>query len=60
MIQLPNDAVAVGYTLTRPFQYEQVFRSQTAGFTGTEREFVEAGYGYRYVQLDQFMRVVLK
>lgn len=48
--QLPNDAVAVGYKETRPYHHEQVFQSESAGFTGTESEFVEDGHGYEYDQ----------
>jgi hypothetical protein len=57
-VQLPNDAVAVGYKETRPFHHEQVFSSETAGFTGTEQEFVKAGHGYAYVQVDAHTRRV--
>ena len=57
MIQLPNDAVSVGYRETRPYHFEQVFRS--AEFTGTEREFLAAGLAYEYVQLDQCTRRVI-
>ena len=60
MIQLPSDAVSVGYKETRPFNFEQVFQSQAAGFTGTEEEFVRAGYAYRYVQLDQVTRRIVE
>lgn len=49
-IQLPNDAEAVGYKETTPYHHEQVFRSESAAFTGTEREFVRAGHGYEYDQ----------
>ena len=58
MIQLPNDAAAAGYRETRPFQWEQVFHSESAAFTGTEREFVKAGHAYEYVQLDTYSRRV--
>ena len=58
-IQLPGDAASVGYAQVRPFHYEQVFRSEIAGFTGTESEFVKAGHGYAYVQVDQFTRRVV-
>lgn len=58
-IQLPNDVVAVGYKLTRPFHHEQVFVSTSAGFAGTEREFLAAGHAYRYVQIDKFSRQVV-
>lgn len=54
--QLPNDAVAVGYKETKPYHHEQVFQSESAGFTGTEREFVEAGHGYEYVQTTPHIR----
>ncbi len=59
-IQLPNDAVSLGYKETRPFHHEQVFRSETASFTGTEREFVAAGHGYAYVQVDDHTRRVVQ
>ncbi len=58
LVQLPNDAVATGYTQTRPYHYEQVFHSPSCGFTGTERDFVLAGFGYAYTQLDAHSRVV--
>jgi hypothetical protein len=57
-IQLPNDVVAVGYKEVRPYHYEQIFRSESAGFTGSEREFVEAGHGYEYVEIDAYTRLV--
>lgn len=55
-IQLPSDAVSVGYKETRPYHHEQVFQSESAGFTGTECEFVEAGHGYEYVQTTSHIR----
>lgn len=55
-IQLPNDAVSVGYKETRPFHHEQVFSSASAQFIGTEREFVKAGHAYQFTQVDQFTR----
>ena len=57
MIQLPDDVVSVGYVQTRPFNFEQVFESTSVGFKGTERQFVEAGYGYAYIQVDQYTRI---
>jgi len=57
MIQLPDDAVSVGYVQTRPFNFEQVFESKSAGFRGTERQFLDAGYGYAYVQIDAYSRL---
>jgi len=59
MIQLPNDALAVGYKETRPFQWEQVFSSQSTNFVGTELEFVQSGHGYEYIQLDKHSRRVV-
>lgn len=59
LIQLPNDAVSVGYKEVRPFHHEQVFQSVSAGFTGTEREFVQAGHGYAYQRLGAHARAVL-
>lgn len=56
LIQLPNDVVSVGYKEVRPYQHEQVFQSNSAGFTGTEREFVAAGHGYAYTTLGAHAR----
>ena len=56
-IQLPNDAVSMGYKQVQPFQFEQVFRSVSADFIGTEREFLENGHAYKYVQIDKYTRV---
>lgn len=60
LIQLPNDVVSAGYKQVRPFHHEQVFRSDSAGFTGTEREFFEAGLAYAYIQLDRYTRLTLE
>lgn len=57
MIQLPNDATSIGYKQTRQYHYEQVFHSATTNFTGTEQEFVKAGHGYSFVQLDKYTRI---
>ena len=43
LIQLPNDVKSVGYKQTRPFQWEQIFRSESKQFEGTEKEFLAAG-----------------
>ena len=59
MIQLPSDVVSVGYVETRPFMHEQVFYSKKHDFKGTEKEFVNMGYGYEYNQVDRFTRCVL-
>ena len=60
LIQLPNDVVSVGYKQTRPFHHAQIFRSESAGFTGTEREFLEAGLAYAYIQLDRYTRLTFE
>lgn len=57
LIQLPNDAVSVGYKQTKPYHYEQVFFSQSTNFTGTEYEFLAKGLAYAYQQLNDFTRV---
>lgn len=57
LIQLPNDVIAQGYKQTAPFKFEQVFYSPSREFIGTEREFVAAGYGYRYKQLEKHTRL---
>lgn len=59
MFQLPDDSVSVGYKEVRPYQYEQVFKSESAGFTGTELEFVRAGHGYAYAQTDAHTRTLI-
>ena len=58
-IQLPNDAVARGHKATRPFHHAQVFHSPSRNFTGTEEEFLAAGYAYRYLQIDKHIRLVV-
>ena len=60
LVQMPNDVKSVGYKETRPFHHEQVFQSETEGFTGTEREFLNAGKAYEYVQLDKYTRRIIK
>ena len=58
-ISLPNDAQAAGYKQTKPYQWEQVFTSETANFTGTENQFVAAGHGYKYLTIDRFTRALI-
>jgi hypothetical protein len=55
-IQMPDDAVQVSSRETRPYHREAVFKSERAGFTGTEREFLDAGHGYEYDQIDPHTR----
>ena len=60
LVQLPNDAVTAGYKKMNSFEFAQVFHSPSCNFTGTEIEFVRAGHGYAYVQLDPHKRVVVQ
>jgi hypothetical protein len=60
LIALPRDANAVGYRETRPFQWEQIFYSSSLNFTGTEYEFLKAGHGYAYIQIDRFTRFMVQ
>lgn len=57
-IQLPDDVIAQGYKETRPFHHAQIFFSPSLNFTGTEEEFIQAGHGYRYAQIDAYTRLV--
>lgn len=59
MVQLPNDAISVGYKQTGEYRWEQVFYSSSCGFEGTEREFLACGLGYEYIQLDNYRRLLL-
>ena len=56
---MPDDCVSVGYKEVRPFHLEQVFRSMSCGFVGTEKDFVKAGYAYKYIKLDNNSRIVV-
>lgn len=58
MYQIPDDAISQGWRETRPLQYEQVFSSVSANFTGTERQFIAAGHGYTYSVIDKHTRLV--
>jgi len=60
LVQLPNDAIAIGYRQTRPFHHEQVFKSESCQFEGTEVEFIKAGHGYAYIQADKHTRIEVK
>lgn len=58
LIQLPDDTKNMGYKQTRPYQFEQVFYSAKCNFTGTEREFIAAGFAYGYENIDKHSRLV--
>ena len=57
-IQLPDDVVSKGYKQTARYTYEQVFYSKKHNFMGTEKEFVSAGLAYKYLDLDNYKRLV--
>lgn len=59
MYEIPSDAKAMGYKETRPYHFEQIFYSASCNFTGTEREFAEKGFGYKYEIIDKFTRRVI-
>ena len=58
-IQLPNDVQNEGYRQTGSFQWEQIFSSKSNNFVGTEKEFIKAGLGYEYIELDKYTRRVV-
>jgi len=57
LVQLPDDAQAAGYKQTRPYQWEQVFYSESLEFEGTELEFLTAGFAYEYTHSSPFTRI---
>ena len=59
LIQLPDDVTAQGYVQTRPFQWEQLFYSPSHDFLGTEKDFLDNGIAYKYVQIDSSKRMVV-
>jgi len=62
MIQLPDDARPVSYqrSKTNAFEFDQVWHSKEKDFTGTESDFLAAGHGYKYIQVDTFRRLQIK
>ena len=60
IIQLPDDVTSKGYIQTRPYHHEQVFHSENHKFTGTEREFLAAGFAYAYIQTGLHTRVTTR
>ena len=59
LIQLPNDAIATGYKLVSPYDWQQIFFSPSREFTGTEQEFLRAGFAYEYRQISKHARRVI-
>lgn len=58
-VQLPDDAVSMGYVQVRPYDWQQVFYSPANNFKGTEGQFVQAGLAYRFTQSNGVRNVVL-
>jgi len=59
-IQLPDDVKAKGYKQVRPYHWEQVFYSPSLQFEGTEEDFIQAGHGYRFRDIDKFRRLIIQ
>lgn len=59
-IQLPNDVQSIGFRQVRPFDWQQVFRSPSNNFEGTEIEFLKAGLAYAFIQTSKFTRLATK
>jgi hypothetical protein len=56
-IQLPDDVISKGYRKTGRFEFQQIFYSPSLNFTGTEQEFINKRYAYKYIQLDSSKRI---
>ena len=55
-IQLPDDVKLVSQRMMPNYQIETLYHSASCNFTGTERDFVAAGHGYKYIQINKFER----
>ena len=60
LIQLPNDVSISGYRRINSYTFETLFFSPSHNFVGTEEEFVKAGFGYKYIQIDRYTRRVIE
>lgn len=60
--QLPNDVQLVIYRKCKhnQFEYESIWFGGSANFSGSEHDFVIAGHGYHYVDIDKYTRRVIK
>ena len=56
-IQLPDDVISKGYKQTGRFEFQQVFYSPSLNFLGTEQEFINNGYAYKYIQIESSKRI---
>jgi hypothetical protein len=61
LIQLPDDASQVGCQRhpANPYEFEAIYESASKAFRGTEREFLNAGLAYEYIQVDKHKRSVI-
>lgn len=59
-VQLPDDVVSMGYRKIGRFRHEQVWYSKEHDFTGTDQDFIDKGYAYRYQDLGDYKRIVVK
>lgn len=59
MIQLPDDVISKGYKQhkTNKFQFEQIFYSKKHNFEGTEKEFLNLGFAYEYIEISNTRRL---
>ncbi len=59
LVQLPDDAKLLYYENRGRFDIVALYHSASNNFTGTEREFLDAGLAYAYVQTGKYLRRVL-
>jgi len=55
-VQLPEDVKKLKMVRISNFEWSDYYRSEVFDFEGTAEEFVKAGYGYVYIQIDKFTR----
>jgi len=55
-IQLPDDVKIISQRMMPNYQIETIYHSDRCNFTGTEQEFIKAGHGYKYIQINKFER----
>lgn len=58
MVSLPDDAVLKGY-VRNGWEWSAVYSSKSVDFEGTEEQFINAGYAYKYTQLGKYARVTV-
>lgn len=55
-IQLPDDVKMISQRMLPNYQIETLYHSASCNFTGTERDFIKAGHGYKYIQINNYER----